>query len=137
MAKKRGPQKGSHLLGMHRHPFGKALATARIKRGYTQEELALKLGTSKRVISHFEREVKNPPANTLKKLSIALRIPVETLLFTGQGPANDNETDVTDRGLNRRFILAQKLQPAVRKDVKRYLDNVLKANAITVKEILD
>ncbi len=134
MAKKRGPLKGKQFQGTHRYPFGKALAEARIKRGLTQEKLAEKLGTSKRVISHFEREVKNPPADTLKKLSVALHIPVDALLADNSNAADEttHETEFTiiDRELNRRFLLAQKLPPAVRKDIKRYLDSIFKANGL-------
>ena len=87
MQKKRGPKKGTKFQGTHRYEFGAALAMERIKKGLTQAELAQKMQTTVRVISHFEREVKNPPAETVKKLADALKIPVQKLLF----PKRHNE----------------------------------------------
>ena len=57
MNKQRGPKKGMSFQGNHRYEFGSALSRERIKRGLTQAELAKRLDSTARVISHFEREV--------------------------------------------------------------------------------
>ena len=127
MQKKRGPKKGSTFQGSHRYEFGTILARERIKKGLTQTELAQKISTTVRVISHFEREVKNPPADTVKKLSEALSIPVERLLYLKD---NNNENDhlPLDRGLSKRFEIAQKLPSQARQEVKKFIDAIAKAN---------
>ncbi|MBD3422015.1 MAG: helix-turn-helix domain-containing protein [Chitinivibrionales bacterium] len=130
MQKRRGPKKGTKFQGTHRYEFGKALATERIKRGLTQAELAERMESTVRVISHFEREVKNPPAETVKRLADALNIPVQRLLF----PAKNNgyEEQSLDRGLSKRFEVAQKLPPSARQEVKKFIDAMAKANGVAV-----
>ena len=126
--KTRGPQKGAKYTDAHRHPFGRALAAERRKRGYTQLELAQLIGTSKRVVSHLEREVKNPPADTLKKLTAGLRIPVGRLLFAdGKEPL---DAAAVDRALSKRLEAAQKLPPTARSEIKKFIDMVSKANGV-------
>lgn len=129
MNKTRGPLKGSRYNGTHRYAFGRALAAERRRKGYTQEKLGRLIGTSKRVISHLEREVKNPPADTLKKLAAALRVPVDRLLYVE--PATAAHTEHIDRGLSKRFEAAQKLPPSARKELKRMIDVMTRAHGIT------
>jgi transcriptional regulator with XRE-family HTH domain len=126
MKTQRGPKKGSKFQGTHRYPFGSCLASERLKKGLTQAELATRMNTTVRVISHFEREVKNPPAETVKKLAAALNIPISKLLTT---ESHINESQI-DRGLSKRFELAQKLPATARNDIKRYIDNVIKAYSL-------
>ena len=82
-----------------------------------------------RVISHFEREVKNPPAETIKKLAGALNIPVQRLLFPVKN--NGHENLPLDRGLSKRLEVAQKLPPAARLEVNKFIDAMAKANSVT------
>jgi transcriptional regulator with XRE-family HTH domain len=128
MQKRRGPKKGTKFQGTHRYEFGRALATERIKRGLTQAELAERMESTVRVISHFEREVKNPPAETVKKLADVLNIPVQRLLFPTKNNGHDEQP--LDRGLSRRFEVAQKLPPAARQEVKKFIDAMAKANGV-------
>lgn len=130
MQKRRGPKKGTTFQGTHRYDFGRALATERIKRGLTQAELAERMDSTVRVISHFEREVKNPPAETVKKLADALNIPVQRLLFPAKH--NGHEQQHLDRGLSKRFEIAQQLPSAARQEVKKFIDAMAKANGIAV-----
>jgi len=55
--------------------------------------------TTVRVIFHFEREVKSPPDDTIKKLAKALNISVERLLFPDN--CNSNELRSLDKGLSK------------------------------------
>ena len=128
MRKKRGPKKGMKFHDGYRYEFGKYLAHERIRKGLTQAELADRMGTTVRVISHFEREVKNPPTDTVKKLSEALRLPVERLLFQ-KNDAPGNELPL-DRGLSKRFDLAQKLPNPARHEIKKFIDAMAKANGV-------
>lgn len=125
MKTRRGPKRGSNFKSAHRYPFGQALAAIRLKKGLTQAELAKLMGTTVRVISHYEREAKNPTAETVKKLAEALNIQISKLLVT-ETQINNNDMKI-DRGLSKRFELAQKLPATARNDIKRYIDNVIKA----------
>jgi transcriptional regulator with XRE-family HTH domain len=126
---RRGPHKGTKYTGSHRFAFGRALATERRRKGYTQAELAQLIGKSKRVISNFERAVQNPSAESLKKLATALKIPVERLVFPGEEPAT--KAVHIDRGLSKRFEVAQKLPAPARNELKRIIDMMARAHGIT------
>ena len=122
MNKKKGPAKGTKYIGTNPHSLGKILAQLRRKKGLTQKELAEKSEVSKRTITYYERETLNPSLRSLKKLAAALEVPVEKFL-----DGKPNEKVIPDRGLNKRFEIAQKLPAAARNDIKRYIDNVVKA----------
>jgi transcriptional regulator with XRE-family HTH domain len=128
MKKRRGPKKGSKYAGTNPYHFGKILSDSRRKKGFTQAELAEHLGTSRRVVSYYEREVGNPNIETLNKISNVLKVPIER--FLEQRSGQDDETGTTDRGLNRRVEEAQKLPPNARTEIKRLIDSLLKSHGI-------
>jgi transcriptional regulator with XRE-family HTH domain len=121
MTIKHGPEKGTKYIGTNQHHFGKMLATLRRKKGLTQIELAGKSGVSKRAITYYERETKNPSVAVLNKLATALEVPVEKFLY------KNTESIALDRSLSKRFEVAQHLPSTARNDIKRYIDNVAKA----------
>ena len=51
--------------------LGRAIAKARIKEGLTQEQLALAIDMSPRVVQYYEAGTTNPPNETLFKIAIA------------------------------------------------------------------
>ena len=55
-------------------PFGNRLKEARLKKGYTQEELAKKLGISKGAIGNYESEVSSPKEEILIRLMKILEV---------------------------------------------------------------
>ena len=63
-------------------PFRQRLKQIRKLRGHSQGTLAKKIGTTRRVISYYERESKYPPAKLLSDLATVLEIPIEELLGT-------------------------------------------------------
>lgn len=128
MKKRRGPKKGSKYAGTNPYHFGKVLSSARRKKGLTQEELAELLGTSRRVVSYYEREVGNPNIETLNKISEVLQVPIER--FLEQQPEPDDEPATIDRGLNRRIEEAQKLPSNARTEIKRLIDSLLKSHGL-------
>jgi transcriptional regulator with XRE-family HTH domain len=125
MHTKHGPEKGTKYIGTNQHHFGKILAAMRRKKGLTQVELAEKSGVSKRAITYYERETKNPSVAVLNKLATTLETPVEKFL-------NNNAADpiTLDRSLSKRFEVAQRLPPTARNDIKRYVDNMAKAYGV-------
>lgn len=59
------------------------LKVERVKKGWTQEELAKKSGVARVTISNIERKgIKNIPVYTLEKLAKALDITVAELFFS-------------------------------------------------------
>lgn len=62
-----------------------ALKIARVKKGWTQEELAKNSGVGRVTISNIERKgIKNIPVYTLEKLAIALNMKVSELFFSDE-----------------------------------------------------
>ena len=126
MEKRRGPKRGSKYTGTNPYHFGKILAAARMKKGLTQAELASLLGTSRRVVSYYEREVGNPNVETLNKISEVLKVPIGRFLEQKAEPVSQT----IDRGLNRRIEDAQRLPANARAEIKRLIDALLKAHGI-------
>jgi transcriptional regulator with XRE-family HTH domain len=63
--------------------IGQAIQLARSKRKMSQAELAKRAGISVSYLSLLEREKRDPPLSTLRRISSALRVPLELLLFLG------------------------------------------------------
>jgi transcriptional regulator with XRE-family HTH domain len=60
--------------------LGAAARQARLRLGFTQLEVALRLGLAPGVYGRIERGGMMPSVPTLKKMSIVLKIPSDTLL---------------------------------------------------------
>lgn len=61
--------------------FSEKLITQRKKSGFSQEELADKIGVSRQAISRWESEDSLPDAHNLKKLSELFEISIDYLLY--------------------------------------------------------
>lgn len=76
-----------------RTPMGERIATAREQAGFTQKQLADKLGVTQRVVTYWEREPVALKAEQLAALAEALGVTGDFLLgrkepkARGQGPA--------------------------------------------------
>jgi transcriptional regulator with XRE-family HTH domain len=64
-------------------PFGARLAALRQERGWTQAELAERLGVTVKTVTYYEREVPNPTTRTLSKIAAAFGVDPATLLDSG------------------------------------------------------
>jgi transcriptional regulator with XRE-family HTH domain len=64
--------------------FGSRLSALRQERGWTQVELAERLGVTVKMVTYYEREAANPTAKTVAKLAAAFG--VEPTAFI-EGPA--------------------------------------------------
>lgn len=60
--------------------FGKALRTQRKKNGWTQEELAKKLHTSKQVVSKYENSQRSPNIYVANEYARVLGVSLEDML---------------------------------------------------------
>ena len=63
-----------------RDSIGRRIAAARRIKGMTQVELAAEIGTSRVVISQWERDLRAPLVTSACKLAAALDVPVESLV---------------------------------------------------------
>ena len=59
------------------------LAIVRKEKGLTQEALATKAGVNRVLIARFEKGRSNPKLDTLKKLAIALNVPIDSIVDKG------------------------------------------------------
>ncbi len=66
---------------MNDYAFGERLYRYRKAAGWTQTELAKKLGNSSKAISKWENGVSKPTTEMLRKLSVLFDIPIEELFF--------------------------------------------------------
>lgn len=66
--------------------LGERIKTSRISRGWTQEELAKKINTTKHVISNWERNKGNPDPNQITELANTFEISADYLLGLSNFP---------------------------------------------------
>jgi len=60
--------------------FGDNLRRIREQQGYTMSRLAEMTGISKRMISHYETQVKRPALDKIQKLADALKVSINDLM---------------------------------------------------------
>jgi DNA-binding XRE family transcriptional regulator len=61
-------------------PFGERLAALRKERGWTQPQLAGRLGITVVMVAYLERRAKNPTAKTVEQIAQVFDVPVNALL---------------------------------------------------------
>lgn len=131
MRHKRGTKKGTKIIGTNVFHFGRQLAAARRKKGFTQVELAEQLATTSRTISYYERESKNPSFEMVKKIADVLNVRPETLLdLPTSKNNNEHEIEAIDRSLSKKFEIAQKLPSEARTQLKKFIETLAKASNI-------
>ena len=68
-------------------PFGSKVAQLRTEKGWTQPELAKRVGVPVRLLTYYERRAKNPTRETVEKFASALGVSPADLLGTHPIPA--------------------------------------------------
>lgn len=61
-------------------PFGERLAALRKERGWTQPQLAERLGTTVTMVTYLERRAKNPTVKTMEQIARIFGVPITELL---------------------------------------------------------
>jgi transcriptional regulator with XRE-family HTH domain len=74
------------------------------------------------MISHWEREVKNPSIELVQKLADALGVSVKHFYQQKNIPQDEN----VSRALYKRLELVKELPPKAQKSVQEYIDMVAK-----------
>jgi transcriptional regulator with XRE-family HTH domain len=122
----RGPRKGSRYKDNHPYEFGRILATLRKRKGLSQAALAKKMGTSVRMVSHWEREVSKPYLELVQKLTKALEVP-EQVFSDSQVIEGMVQEKMVSRALMRRLERAKSLTLKGQKALQDYIDVLIRA----------
>jgi transcriptional regulator with XRE-family HTH domain len=109
---------------------GEILKKLRTEKGLTQTELGERSGLSTRMIVHYEKHIKRPPADKLSAIASALNIKLDDLL-------NNNISDkmpTADKGFSRKLEKARKLPIDDQKFLGSMIDNLMKKNNLQIKK---
>jgi transcriptional regulator with XRE-family HTH domain len=66
-------------------PFGERVATLRHERGWTQPELAERLGTTVKMVTYYEREAQNPTHKTIVQFAQVFDVSPAELMGKANG----------------------------------------------------
>lgn len=81
--------------------YGQNLRELRKIEGWTQEEVATKLGISKQTYSHYENEKRKPGLETIRKLAAVYQVDIDKIF---------SETDIEGLTLKEENDIAKKLE---------------------------
>ena len=114
---------------------GEKIKAAREKAGFTQAELASKLGIPYHSIGQWERGLRNPKWETLEKIAEALQIPVYELIDGGFGaldpvlPPNMKGANLDGAKIDKNFLNSMlsllSFLPRDSSDYSRSKENIL------------
>ena len=89
--------------------LGQLLVKLRKQKGLTQIQLAEKMGTTKRAIAYYEKQMNNPAIGTVEMLAEALGVPKEKLLGLSKKNAEEETPLAQSRMLQQAWPLATEL----------------------------
>jgi len=124
------------MIGMGRPPlteapeFGRRLAEARITRGWTQTELADRLGISVQMMTYYERRATNPATELVRRAAEVLGVTVDELLGTKAPKASrakPGPASIWQSRVERIRRLPRSQQDALLKVVDGFLDSAERA----------
>ena len=104
--------------------FGSRLAALRQDRGWTQADLAERLGVTVKMVTYYEREAANPTANTLAKIAEAFGIEPTALMETS--PARRAAKPGPPSQLEQRIAALRDLPRERQKVVLQVIDTFLR-----------
>ena len=105
--------------------FGKRLAQLRKAAGYTQQELADEINSTRRIIAYYETESDQPPANILADLAKALGSTTDTLLGL-----TEQQTPKLSSRLERRLKKMEALTPKSKRQLVQLIDTFIEAEQL-------
>ena len=127
--RKPGPPKGRTHADVVRSPFGLRLYSTRKARGLTQEQLAERVGLSKRMVTYYEGQpLDGPPLSTLTKIAGALNVTASYLL--GESTLKKVQDDLTPT-LRKHVQALQNLPTRDRNAILRMAELAAKSNGAT------
>lgn len=126
------------IWGMTRHAYianglGDRIRRLRKERGWTQTDLAERVGCSRRAVVYYERDGKYPPAPILAAMAGAFGLDINAFMAPDE-PARKARSDdpnlledPDDRRLWRKFKVLRSLPEKDQTAVIRMLDSIAKA----------
>ena len=112
-------------------PFGARLALLRRAAGLTQQQLAERIGVSRRVVAYYETESAHPPATLLVDLARELDTSSDELL--GLTQANRRKPTSICPVLERRIKQIESLEPKSRRQLLGLIDTFIAAEQVKRK----
>ncbi len=109
-------------LNLGNETFGRRLARLRKERGYTQVELAEKIGTIQSIISDYERDRLRPHADMVTRFALALEVSADECLGLKTVPTSKEKYD---RRFLRRLSQIKKLPKRDQDALLRTIDAFL------------
>lgn len=107
--------------------FGQNLRLLRKQKGYTLDQLADLSGISKRMISHYETQVKRPSIEKITTLAKVLNVPMNELMDISDDPRNLKE-DKTFYKIMKKVRLIEKLSEREQRAIFQYINTIVEKN---------
>lgn len=114
-------------LDLGSESLGQRIARLRKEKGYTQDELAKKMGIVRVLVSDYERERIRPHYEMIIRFALALDVTTDELLGLKQQPKHSESSP--NLRLVRRLKKIEALPPAEQKILLRTIDTFLKGAA--------
>ncbi len=110
--------------------FGTRLAELRKTAGYTQQELANEIGVTRRTITYYEGETKNPPAAILPDLAKSLGVTIDELFGLKTVKKTNN---VNKSRLQRRVQQIEKMKSKEKRQILQLIDAFIEREQLKKK----
>ena len=108
--------------------FSKNLITLRKLKGYSQRELAKKVGISQRMINYYENNPNTIQIQKLKILAESLNVKIST--FFNENDNNENLIDIDIRWIKKLKDL-KNLNEADRKEINKHINYLIDRRRLT------
>jgi transcriptional regulator with XRE-family HTH domain len=108
--------------------IGSRIRELRVKRGYTQDQMAEQLGMNRANFSNYERDVTIPPSDTLLKIADILSTTTDYLL--GRDPVDQvNQFDIALTETQREFLImarhTEEIPEEERENLKKFIASTI------------
>ncbi len=110
-------------LNLGKETLSQRIARLRKEKGYTQSDLADKIGTIRELISNYERERIRPNYEMVIRLAIALEVTSDELLGLKPTKTNGNKPSLK---YTRRMKQIEALPPSQQKALLKTIDAFIK-----------
>jgi transcriptional regulator with XRE-family HTH domain len=110
--------------------FGENLRSVRKKKGYTLARLADISGISKRMIGHYETQVKRPSIDKIKALADALNVSINELLGSKDAHKIKREETKTFMKIMKKARIIEQLPEREQKAIFNFINTVAERNKL-------
>ena len=107
-------------------PFGARLAALRQERGWTQVQLAEKLGVTVKMVTYYEREATNPTTKTVAKLAEVFGVEPSAFLESAPSPRGAKPGPPSE--WDKRIAAIKQLPRGQQRKIAEVVEALLKAS---------